>query len=131
MDSQSILNSTKKVLGFPEDDDSFDVDILMHINTVFSVLYQIGAAPAEGFAIDDASATWEDYIDSKPQIVMVKSYMALKVRSFVDPPSTSFGLAALDAQIKEFETRLSYTEILFTPGVYDFAKDTEPKTSLV
>ena len=32
----SILTSIKKLLGISEDDTSFDQDIIMHINTVFT-----------------------------------------------------------------------------------------------
>ncbi len=40
--SDSILNSTKKVLGIEAGYTPFDVDILMHINSVFTTVSQLG-----------------------------------------------------------------------------------------
>ena len=49
----SILTSTKKLLGITEEDISFDLDIIMHINSVFAILTQMGVGPDEGFYIED------------------------------------------------------------------------------
>lgn len=38
----SPLLSTKKLLGYPIEDHSFDVDILMNINAALTTLYQLG-----------------------------------------------------------------------------------------
>ena len=53
----SILTSIKKLLGIDEEYTQFDSDIIMHINTVFLNLTQLGVGPAEGFLIEDDSAT--------------------------------------------------------------------------
>lgn len=45
--NDSILTSIKKLLGIGEDDTSFDTDILLHINSTFSVLTQLGIGPKE------------------------------------------------------------------------------------
>ena len=42
----SILTSIKKLLGITEEYEHFDQDIIMHINSVFSVLTQLGVGPA-------------------------------------------------------------------------------------
>lgn len=39
----SILTSIKKLLGITEEYEHFDPDIIMHINSVFSVLTQLGS----------------------------------------------------------------------------------------
>ena len=39
---ESILTSIKKLLGIAEDYEHFDNDIIIHINSVFSILTQIG-----------------------------------------------------------------------------------------
>lgn len=44
MSEPSILRSVKKVIGVDPDDLHWDVDLLMHINTAFSVLAQLGYA---------------------------------------------------------------------------------------
>ena len=53
----SILTSIKQLLGIMEDYEHFDKDIIMHINTVFMVLRQLGVGPEEGFSISDKSTT--------------------------------------------------------------------------
>jgi hypothetical protein len=106
---QSILNSTKKILGIAEDYTVFDLDIITHINTAFSTLAQLGIGPAAGFMIDDASETWADFIedDLDFQWNSIRSYVFLKVRQLFDPPQTSYLISAVEKQIQELEWRLS------------------------
>lgn len=104
--AQSILNSVKKVVGLTEDDDSFDVDILMHINSVFSTLNQLGVGPEEGFEIEDDSVVWEDFLPDK-RYNFVKSYIYLRVRRMFDPPGTSFLGDSYKEQTDEYECRIS------------------------
>ena len=75
---ESILTSIKKLLGIEEEYTQFDNDIIMHINSVFLNLTQLGVGPAEGFLIEDDTATWEDFIGDSNQLQAVKSYMYLK-----------------------------------------------------
>jgi hypothetical protein len=104
---QSILTSTKKVLGITEDYTVFDLDIITHINSAFSTLTQLGVGPAEGFMIEDASATWDTFIAEDFQYNSVKSYVFLKVRQLFDPPQTSYLISAVERQIQELEWRLN------------------------
>jgi len=107
---QSILISTKKVLGVAEDYTVFDEDIIMHINTAFSTLTQLGVGPAEGFMIEDASTEWDDFLPEDPderQYNSVKSYVFLKVSMLFDPPQTSYLITAKEKQIEELEWRLN------------------------
>lgn len=104
---QSILTSTKKVLGISADYTVFDLDIITHINTAFSTLTQLGVGPAEGFMIEDAEDVWPDFIVEDFQYNSVKSYVFLKVRQLFDPPQTSYLIAATEKQIQELEWRLN------------------------
>lgn len=106
----SILTSVKKMLGITEEYEHFDIDLIMHINSVLSILTQIGVGPSEGFSIKDKSATWEEFIPKNPQLSMVKSYMYLKVRLLFDPPLGSAVADSINRQISELEWRLSITE---------------------
>lgn len=103
----SILNSTKKILGVGEADTSFDVDITFHINSVLSVLNQVGIGPSDGYMIEDDTATWDAFIGTDPRLNLVKTYLYLKVRLLFDPPSTSYAIDAMKKQIAEFEWRLN------------------------
>jgi hypothetical protein len=106
---QSILTSTKKILGIAEDYTVFDLDITTQINSAFSTLTQLGVGPAAGFMIEDASSVWKDFIDvdTDPQYNSVKSYVFLRVRQLFDPPSTSYLISAVERQIQELEWRLN------------------------
>jgi hypothetical protein len=105
---QSILTSTKKILGIDEAYTAFDLDIITHINSAFSTLTQLGIGPSQGFMIEDATAEWNEFIpDSDFQYNSVKSYVFLRVRQIFDPPSTSYLIAAFNEQIKELEWRLN------------------------
>lgn len=103
----SILNSTKKILGIADDYTVFDVDIITHINTAFSILAQLGVGPAEGFMIEDDSAEWDDFIGGDPQYNAVKTYVYLKVRQLFDPPTTSYLITAFNEQVRELEWRIN------------------------
>lgn len=114
----SILNNIKKLLGFDPEYTAFDTDIIIHINSVFSIMHQIGAAPPDGFMITDATATWDDFLEGKQNVEFIKSYIFLRVKIVFDPPANSFGLDALNKVIDEMTWRLNILEIVFNPDVY-------------
>jgi hypothetical protein len=106
---QSILKSTKKILNIGVDDESFDLDILTYINTAFSHLHQLGIGPDEGFVIEDAEATWEDFLGPEPALPIlsaVKTNVHLRVRAIFDPPQLPHVMSAMQAQLLESDTRL-------------------------
>lgn len=105
----SILNSIKKVLGPEAEYTQFDPDIIMHINSAFSDLHQLGVGPEEGFMIEDELSVWSDFIpNNSPKLQSVKSYMYLKVKLLFDNSTLSAAvIAAMERQIKEYEWRLT------------------------
>lgn len=104
----SILTSVKKLLGITEEYKHFDPDIIIHINSVFLTLQQIGVGPAEGFSIVDEYTTWNSFLpDGNPNFEAVKSYVYLKVRLLFDPPTSSAVMEAMNRQISELEWRLN------------------------
>lgn len=103
----SILDSTKKSLGVGAEYDVFDQDITMHINSVFTTLQQLGIGPAEGFAIEDAAATWDTFLEASPLLNAVKQYVFYKAKLAFDPPAMSFHVTAIEKQIQELEWRMS------------------------
>lgn len=104
---QSILISTKKILGITADYTIFDLDIITHINSAFSTLTQLGVGPAEGFMISGEGEEWTDFIADDFQYNSVKSYVFLKTRQLFDPPQTSYLISAVERQIQELEWRLN------------------------
>lgn len=105
--TDSILNTTKKLLGIAEENTEFDLDIILHINSVFTILTQLGVGPSKGFFITDNSAIWSDFIPEGEMMEAVKSYMACKVRMLFDPPTSSATMQALQNMCNELEWRLN------------------------
>lgn len=101
----SILISIKKLLGISEDDKSFDVDIVIHINTILMVLAQEGVIK-ENFMITDSSDIWSDCLEDQTNLEAIKTLVYLRVRLLFDPPNNSFVIQSMNESIKEFEWRL-------------------------
>ena len=108
----SILTSVKKVLGIPSDYEHFDRDILLHLNTVMSILNQLGVGPEEGFIVENDSTLWSDLFDGDidtNKMMYVKSYVCLRVRLLFDPPTSSGAIDAMERQMRELEWRITVT----------------------
>ena len=105
--NESILNSIKKLLGITAEYTNFDTDIIMHINSVFMILNQLGVGPSKCFRIEDEYTTWDEYITEDNDLDAVKTYMYLKVKLSFDPPLSSSVLEANKQLINELEWRLN------------------------
>lgn len=105
--NDSILTSIKKLLGITEEYEHFDQDIIIHINSVFMILNQLGVGPSNGFSIMDKTAVWSDFIVDKKNLEAVKSYIYLKVRLLFDPPASSAVMESMNRMISELEFRLN------------------------
>ena len=84
---ESILTSIKKLLGMTEDYTAYDDQIIIHVNSVFMILTQLGIGPENGFAIKDKEAIWNDFVSDETKLELVKSYVYLKVKLLFDPHS--------------------------------------------
>lgn len=104
--STSILNDVKHALGLMPEDTSFDSDIIMHINSTFGTLTQLGVGPTIGFQIDDATNVWEEFF-TDPRLNAAKSYIFLCVKMLFDPPDSGFVFSAMERQKEEMEFRLN------------------------
>lgn len=104
---ESILTSIKKLLGISEEYTHFDQDIIIHINSVFMILTQLGVGPSNGFFIKDKMICWEEYISDPAELQAVKTYMYMKVKLLFDPPTSSAVMEAFNRSISEFEWRLN------------------------
>lgn len=102
----SILTSIKKLLGITEEYTHFDDDLVMHINSVFMILTQLGVGPEDGYAITGIDNKWTEFIDDN-RLEAVKSYVHLKVKLLFDPPQSSAVMESMNRMISEFEWRLN------------------------
>lgn len=105
----SILDSVKNSLGIQKGLTAFDQDIIMNINSVFSVLNQIGVnSSTNSYRIEDNNTTWRELFGDNDVLVdMLKTYTYLKVRIIFDPPTSSFVLESIKAQAQELEWRIN------------------------
>lgn len=104
---ESILTSIKKLLGITEEYEQFDQDIIIHINSVLSVLTQLGVGPTKGFSIKDEKSVWKDFIKDDLRLEVVKSYVYLKVKLLFDPPLSSAVIESTNRMISELEWRIN------------------------
>ena len=103
----SILTSIKKLLGITEDYDEFDVDIIIHINSVLATLYQLGVGPETGFQIKDATATWNEFLGNNTILInLVTTYVYYKVRLAFDPPTNGTHIESMNKLMTEQEFRI-------------------------
>jgi len=103
----SILTSIKKLLGIDESIEDFDLDLIIHINSVFMILNQMGVGPEEGYTISSKDNVWSEFTNDNNSIEAVKSYVYLKTRLMFDPPTGSSALVeSINNMIKELEWRL-------------------------
>lgn len=105
--TESILTSIKKLLGIAEEYTQFDTDIIIHINTVFMTLQQLGVGPEEGFSIVDSEAVWTDFMENSILLNSVKTYIYLKVKLLFDPPLSSSTIECFNKVISELEFRMN------------------------
>ena len=106
MEDSILMTIRKLVCGDPYAD-YFDTDLLIHINSCFSILTQLGVGPAEGFVVTDETQGWSNYMSDNKELNMVRTYVTLKVKTIFDPPLTSSVLEAMNKQIAELEWRLN------------------------
>ena len=110
--TESILDSIKKLLGLTSEYTSFDMDIIIHINTVFMALRQMGIGPKEGFSIEGNVEIWTDFSEKIEMLEAVKTYIYLKVKLIFDPPLNSSVIEVYNKTLSELEWRL-YSEVEF------------------
>lgn len=124
---ESVLDSIKRILGIDTGCQGFDADIMLHVNSTFSTLYQIGVDSARSKQVEDKNVTWEDIFSEDEDLVpMIKQYVFLKVRLVFDPPSSSFVMESMNKMIDELEWRI---HIEAEGGFEDLPQKSKKKSS--
>jgi len=103
----SILNSVKKALGPSEGYEYFDPDLIMFINSSFSVLTQLGVGPEEGYSIESADNVWSEFVTDIRVLGIVKEYVIISVKLLFDAPQHSSLIDVLTKRKNELEWRLN------------------------
>ena len=104
--SDSILTSIKKMLGITSEYDYFDADLIMCINSVLSILTQLGVGPKTGFSIHNTEEIWHDLLGEDGRLEMIKNYIHLRVKILFDPPQNASLAKVFEDEAKELEWRI-------------------------
>jgi len=118
----SILNSVKKLIGPDYDYGPFDRDLIMHINSAFMILNQIGLGPQKPYRITGSDQVWTDFMSDIENYQSVIDYVYLRCRLIFDPPSSSFVLSSLKEQQQELEWRLN---VMAETPMWDISDSTQ------
>ena len=102
----SVLLSTKQMLGISPEDTSFDVNVIMSINTALTTLMDLGLTEVEDEIVTDDDMTWDDLLGGRTDIEYVKTYIYQKVKMIFDPPTSTAAIDAMQRSINELEWRI-------------------------
>lgn len=102
----SILINIKFMLGILPEDNNFDNELILHINSVLGILYQLGVGK-KPFVLKDGSETFADFLTDCPDLEMIKTYIYLKVKKVFDPPTSGSHMESIDNLIREYEFRIN------------------------
>ena len=103
---ESILKTIKQLIGCPDDFEQFDLDLIVHINSAFATLTQLGVGPKEGYRITGSDNEWSEFEDDAQKLSLIKDYVYIKTRLLFDPPTSGSLMDSLKEQLKEMEWRL-------------------------
>lgn len=104
-----ILDTIKATLGLPKDYSPFDAELIVHINSVVSVLRQLGVGPDEGILVTK-DTTWSQLLvdNDEKQLEDVKTLIFLRVKMIFDSSSmAAHHISAFQKIIEELEWRIT------------------------
>ena len=104
--SDSVLSSTKQMLGISPEDTSFDVNVIMSINTALTILMDLGLTEVEDQIVTSDDMTWDELLGERTDIEYVKTYVYQKVKMIFDPPTSTAAIDAMQRSISELEWRI-------------------------
>ena len=104
--SDSVLLSIKQMLGISPEDTSFDVNVIMSINTALTTLMDLGLTEVEDEIVIDDDMTWDELLGGRTDIEYVKTYVYQKVKMIFDPPTSTAAIDAMQRSINELEWRI-------------------------
>ena len=104
--SDSVLLSIKQMLGISPEDTSFDVNVIMSINTALTILMDLGLTEVEDQIVTSDKMTWDELLGGRTDIEYVKTYIYQKVKMIFDPPTSTAAIDAMQRSISELEWRI-------------------------
>lgn len=98
----SILLTIVKMLGIiPDDETSFNDDIMPFINSAFNQLCSLGVGPDKPFRLVTGEETWTDFMSNAEDYENVKEYIYLMVKLRWDTPSSGFVVTSIQTRLAE------------------------------
>lgn len=104
----SILISVKKLLGLEEENEAFDLEIMLYINGAITILTQIGVGPSTGYIVTSKEDTYSDWLGDTTLYQVIPLYLFWKTRLSFDSPTNASVIKEYKDSIREAECRLSY-----------------------
>lgn len=104
----SILEDVRSMCNLEHDDTSFDKQLIPLINTQIMMAHQFGVGIG-GFTIEDASATWDDWLLTYTvgdNLAAIRTWLGYSVLLMFDPPDNGSVLKAYQDQILKYEWML-------------------------
>ena len=105
MEITGILDTIKQMLGIASEDTNFDPELIVYINGAIMAINQLGVGP-EGYSIHGPDDEWNELLQDRTDLEMVKSNIFLRVRLIFDPPQNSFLVKAIQDQLAEYDWRI-------------------------
>lgn len=99
----SILTTIKKLVNISDMDESFDTDLIVHINTYLRRCNQLGVGK-RSFRVYDKSQKWSDFVQPGQETFdQVIDYVYMRCKLIFDPPANGSGIKALEDGYHELE----------------------------
>lgn len=118
----SILANISKLLGIQVEEDYFNADVLIHINSAFNRLCQLGVGPDTPYKITGTNEIWSNFMPNIAEYEDVKTYIYLYVRLIFDPPTSGFVTNAYKEELNELVWRMTVqadneSDDIYNPGM--------------
>lgn len=107
----NVLNTIKKLIGIPAMDTSFDIDLVIYINTCLVILNQLGLSDLGLATTIDEDTSWADITAGRPELDIIKTYICHKTKLMFDPPTSNVLLQSMTKVIDELEWRIANVTI--------------------
>lgn len=102
VDVTKVLPVIKKCCGIYEDDATWDLDILIALNSGMATLNQLGVT----FVEIDANTLWTAITTDAPLKALIKTYLWMKTKQIFDPTQSNNAMEAMTNLLNEIEFRV-------------------------
>lgn len=108
MTSKSILTDVKKLIGITEEDQAFDTDIRVLINSSLARLSQLGVESSTGkMQITGYDETWGCLFGDNEKLNQIQEYIFLRTKLVFDPPSSATTTQTFKERVQELEWEIN------------------------